>query len=84
MCDTDCDLLRVNVPVGFLLSAPQEIMVSVNRPTEHPLAIRLRLIPAEPPDPPRAQSSFRTNRRLVACGIDEGFPPTEYDYGGGD
>jgi hypothetical protein len=41
------DLLKVDVPVGFLLSQPRDILVSVDRAGEAPLSIRLRLIPAE-------------------------------------
>jgi hypothetical protein len=42
-----CDALRVDVPVGYLLPETREILVSVNRPDDAPLSIRLRLIPAE-------------------------------------
>lgn len=38
--------LQVVVPVGFLLAEPQDVSVSVARPGEAPLPIRLRLIPA--------------------------------------
>jgi hypothetical protein len=85
MCETECDLLRVNVPVGFLLPAPQEIVVSVDRPTDQPLSIRLRLIPAEPraePARPQAAMPFKPSRRLMAWGCDDGYPHPE--YGGGD
>jgi hypothetical protein len=83
MCETECDL-RVNVPVGFLLPAPQEIIVSVDRPTSQPLAIRLRLLPAEHAEPARPEASmpYRRSRRLVAWGADDGYPHPE--YGGGD
>jgi hypothetical protein len=47
MTVTERDTLRVDVPVGFLLSEPREILVSVDRAHEAPLTIRLRLIPAE-------------------------------------
>jgi hypothetical protein len=40
--------LQVVVPVGFLLSEPQEVTVSVDRPGGAPLPVRLRLIPARP------------------------------------
>src|SRR5262249_30481526 len=54
MPKTEGDTLRVDVPVGFLLTEPREITVSVDRADEPPLAIRLRLIPAQsgggPPD----------------------------------
>ncbi|MBP3959186.1 hypothetical protein J8F10_28410 [Gemmata sp. G18] len=38
--------LQVVVPVGFLLAEPQEVTVSVSRPGNEPLPVRLRLIPA--------------------------------------
>lgn len=38
--------LQVMVPVGLLLSEPREVSVSVERPGEEPLPVRLRLIPA--------------------------------------
>ena len=46
------DTLRVDVPVGFLLPGPREIAVSVDRPSDTALSIRLRLIPAQTADPP--------------------------------
>lgn len=84
MSETDLDLLRVNVPVGFLLAEPREIVVSVDRPTNHPLAIRLKLIPAESPVSSRATSALpmRSARRLFAWDADDGYPHPE--YGGGD
>lgn len=39
--------LQVVVPVGFLLAEARDISVSVERPGEDPLPIRLRLIPAQ-------------------------------------
>jgi hypothetical protein len=47
MAQSERDTLKVDVPVGFLLSEPREILVSVDRESDTPLAIRLRLIPAE-------------------------------------
>ena len=47
MFKTERDTLRVDVPVGFLLAEPREIAVSVDRPSDTPLSIRLRLIPAQ-------------------------------------
>ena len=41
------DSLKVEVPVGFLLSETREILVSVDRPHDAPLAIKLRLVPAD-------------------------------------
>ena len=41
------DMLKVDVPVGYLLSEPRDILVSVDRAGEAPLMLRLRLIPAE-------------------------------------
>lgn len=47
MARSECDLLKVDVPVGFLLPEAREILVSVDRVAEAPLSIRLRLVPAE-------------------------------------
>jgi hypothetical protein len=47
MAMSECDTLKVDVPVGFLLPEAREILVSVDRVAEAPLSIRLRLIPAE-------------------------------------
>jgi hypothetical protein len=47
MTHTERDTLKVDVPVGFLLPASREILVSIDRASEAPLSIRLRLIPAE-------------------------------------
>jgi hypothetical protein len=47
MFQTEREALRVDVPVGFLLPEPREILVTVDRPSDAPLSIRLRLIPAE-------------------------------------
>lgn len=47
MFKSERDALRVDIPVGFLLREPREITVSVDRPADAPLAIRLRLVPAE-------------------------------------
>jgi hypothetical protein len=47
MTVTEGETLRVDVPVGGLLSATREILVSVDRAHEAPLTIRLRLIPDE-------------------------------------
>ncbi len=44
---TERDMLKVDVPVGYLLTEPREMLVSVDRPGEPPLTIRLRLIPEE-------------------------------------
>ena len=41
------DALKVDVPVGYLLSETRELLVSVDRAGEAPLTIRLRLIPDE-------------------------------------
>jgi hypothetical protein len=60
MAQAERDALKVDVPVGFLLAEPQEVMVSVDRPDAAPLSIRLRLIPAAADrpdfgdDPPRS------------------------------
>jgi hypothetical protein len=42
----DGDSIRVDVPVGQLLSAPQEFNLSVDRDDAGPLAVKVRLIPA--------------------------------------
>ena len=52
MFGAERDTLRVDVPVGFLLPGPREIAVSVDRPSDTPLSIRLRLIPARSDEPP--------------------------------
>ena len=44
---TERNMLKVDVPVGYLLTEPREMLVSVDRPGESPLTIRLRLIPEE-------------------------------------
>ncbi|HJZ57070.1 MAG TPA: hypothetical protein VKE74_19020 [Gemmataceae bacterium] len=82
------ETLRVDVPVGFLLPETREITVSVDRPSDAPLAIRLRLIPAETeavrPEPayvPVGPGSGRISRARLAREAD-GYPG--HDYGGGD
>lgn len=44
---TERDMLKVDVPVGFLLTEPREMLISVNRAGESPLTVRLRLLPEE-------------------------------------
>jgi hypothetical protein len=80
--------LRVDIPVGFLLREPREILVSVDRPADAPLAIRLRLVPAEyggvtgiDAGPRQHDPPARPRRALRATGTD-GF--YEAEYGGGD
>jgi hypothetical protein len=79
------EALRVDVPVGFLLSEAREITVSVDRPSEAPLAIRLRLIPAESGgalvEPPMVTRSGRIARAKTIRAA-AGYP--DHDYGGGD
>jgi hypothetical protein len=88
MLKTESDTLRVDVPVGFLLAEPREITVSVDRADDAPLAIRLRLIPAQacggPPDSaPRLLSALRRRRAPAAWeATDGGYPHP--DVGGGD
>lgn len=75
MAHADRDALKVDVPVGFLLSEYREVEVTVDRPDAAPLAIRLRLIPAvdaadygaspvrsrhDTPAPARKMTKFRT------------------------
>lgn len=47
MTRTECESLKVDVPVGDMLSEPREMLVSVDRANESPLTIRLRLVPTE-------------------------------------
>ena len=89
MFKTERETLRVDVPVGFLLPEPREITVAVDRPTEGPLAIRLRLIPAQiGGDPaivemiPTAATATRPPKARQARDVDDGFPG--HEYGGGD
>jgi len=83
------ETLRVDVPVGFLLPETREITVSVDRPSEAPLAIRLRLIPAEEATADvtaraaiiTGPGSGRISRAKLEREAD-GYP--DHDYGGGD
>lgn len=85
MLTSEREALRVDVPVGFLLPETREITVSVDRPSEAPLAIRLRLIPAEMGcaeiDPPLVTRSGRIARSKTVRDSD-GYPG--HDHGGGD
>lgn len=92
MFETDREALKVDVPVGFLLPETREILVSVDRPSDAPLSIRLRLVPAElgelpdfgelPPcsDDDTPPPTRRLSRRHVE--VADGYP--EYDVGGCD
>lgn len=90
MARSECDTLKVDVPVGFLLPEAREILVSVDRAAEPPLSIRLRLIPAEAEGRPDfgatpASSPDDTplpTRRLNRKRVFDGYP--EHDVGGGD
>lgn len=90
MTQTERDTLKVDVPVGFLLPASREILVSVDRVSEAPLSIRLRLIPAEQEasadlgaTPPRsAHDTPMPIRRLKRKRLDEDYPGD--DIGGSD
>jgi hypothetical protein len=90
MTDLEKGELRVVVPVGFLLAEPQEVTVSVERPGDAPLPVRLHLVPAQPaPDlvvaagpavaapPPGVGWSNRFDDE------DDDFFPL-HEYGGGD
>jgi hypothetical protein len=73
MAQAQRDALKVDVPVGFLLAEPREVVVSVDRPDGEPLSIRLRLIPAAADrpdfggDPPRCPDATPSpSRRLRA------------------
>ena len=82
--------LRVDIPVGFLLREPREILVSVDRPSDAPLAIRLRLVPAEEgggvpgveTGPRRLDPPARPRRRALRPTGTDGL--YEAEYGGGD
>lgn len=76
--------LRVDIPVGFLLREPREITVSVDRPADAPLAIRLRLVPAEEADggPRHLDPPAPARRRVLRpTGTDAYY---EAEYGGSD
>jgi hypothetical protein len=87
MIGAEREMLHVDVPVGFLLHEPREIAVSVDRPSDTPLSIRLRLIPAQADSgpitvmidremTPRAARGPRLARHM------DGYPDPE--IGGGD
>lgn len=90
MFKTEREMLKVDVPVGFLLAEPREITVAVDRPAEGPLAIRLRLIPAQVGEDdlranptPALPSATRPVRPKLARDTDrDGF--LGHDVGGGD
>ena len=87
---TECDTLKVDVPVGFLLTEPREMLISVDRAGESPLTIRLRLIPEEADGaadlgamPMRsAHDTPMPFRRLIRKRQLEGYPGE--DLGGSD
>ena len=87
---TESDMLKVDVPVGYLLTEPREMLVSVDRPGEFPLTIRLRLIPEETESaadlgasPMRsAHDTPMPFRRLIRKRNLEGYPGE--DIGGSD
>jgi hypothetical protein len=89
MMKLERDSLRVDVPVGFLLPEQQEIVVSVDRAAEGPLAIRLRLIPAEVAALGMTEckavqtSPVHVSRLLRAARTHNDDYPT-HDVGGGD
>ncbi len=89
MTKLDHGELRVEVPVGFLLSEEQELSVSVDRPGGDPLPIRLRLIPARPSVVP--DTDYASERTPLSIGWpsrrgselqDDGYHG--FDVGGGD
>lgn len=90
MFQTERDALKVDVPVGFLLPEAREILVSVDRPADTPLSIRLRLIPAEGArfvdgrESPRPASNETPPpaRRLTRQRQNDDYG--EHEYGGGD
>lgn len=85
MAMTERDALRVDVPVGFLLPEAREILVSVDRPADVPLSIRLRLIPAESGGEPAVVVDERPTagflRRARAQSLDQFL---DHEYGGSD
>ena len=89
MFQTERDALRVDVPVGFLLKEPRELLVTVDRPDDAPLSIRLRLIPAavdDRPDygacPPRRDDDTPAPTRRLRKMRTDGY--ADPDIGGGD
>jgi len=90
MSRSECDTLKVDVPVGFLLPEAREILVSVDRAAEPPLSIRLRLIPAEAEGRPdfgatpesRPDDTPLPTRRLNRKQVLDGYP--EFEFGGSD
>ena len=90
MTMTDRDMLRVEVPVGSLLSEPRDLLVSVDRVGEPPLTIRLRLVPEEVDgSADLGATPFRSShdtpmpfRRLTRKRDPEDYPGD--DFGGSD
>jgi len=80
------DTLRVDVPVGFLLPGPREIAVSVDRPSDTPLSIRLRLIPAQTADPPAPVDMPPAAPRPARSARRDRDPDAylDHEYGGSD
>lgn len=92
MVTCDGEAIRVDVPVGQLLTAPREFNLSVDRKDGGPLAVKVRLIPASavvglPPDRPARESgpmmatttyAGRTGRDPNGEGLDH------MEYGAGD
>ena len=82
------DALQVDVPVGFLLPERQEVVVSVNRESDGPLSIRLRLIPAEVAALVSAEASAQMSavpmNRLIRDARATGDAYPTPDVGGGD
>jgi len=86
--------LRVVVPVGFLLAEPQEVTVSVERPGDAPLPVRLQLVPAQPAvavvtkapvsvsTPTPLGVGWSKRARMFDPDEDDTFP--EPEYGGSD
>ena len=87
---TERDTLKVDVPVGFLLTEPREMLVSIDRAGEAPLTIRLRLMPEEVDGATDLGTTPMRNahdtpmpfRRLIRKRNLEGYPGE--DLGGSD
>lgn len=88
MFQTECDAMKVDVPVGFLLAEQRDVIVTVDRPGDTPLTLRLRLIPAEldgHPDfgasPRRSPHDTPAPTRRLRYRSNDGYGD---EYGGGD
>lgn len=81
---SESDALRVDVPVGFLLPEAREILVSVDRPADSPLSIRLRLIPAEDAGPSPTAFTARPTAGYARPHRRDRSDDPDQEYGGSD